>query len=499
MPRSRACSICTRWGVGLPGTSTRSARSPRPRDAGRPRRRPAVGPPRAAAAEVDEVYSPTWSPDGTRSRSRRSPAGSAISRSCELADGRLRRLTADTYADLQPAWSPGRHVDRVHDRSIHDRSVVSCATARTASACSTPARGRIVRRRRRGHSIISIRSGTVTARCSSSAIPSGVPNVFRLDLASAARVAGHQRHDRRGRRHAGQPRAVGRPRHRRDRVQRVPEQRVRGPPARSAVAGCSGRSARGSPAIRACRGRPWTLTVASQPVPPLPTLAAQRDQGRLSPAAVARRHRVAVSFGGRRTARQLRVGRRLDAVRRSARRPSAADRRPHQQQAGRIGVRRDVRQPQLALELGREHRADAGLARPHHRRRARSDARARRDAHARADAVDEPAARRVCGVSDQPVAPGRDSAAHVRELGFSRDLRTEQVSTRSGMVFAAETRAARQRAVDRHRRGRTGAGRRLRHLRRDAPLRRQPLPAAGDRQRRRPATTRACSPTTADT
>ena len=96
--------------------------------------------------------------------------------------------------------------------------------------------------------------------------------------------------------------------------------------------------------------------------------------------------------------------------------------------------------------------------------------------------------RRLGGFAAYPISRSRRVEIHgaVRELGFSRDLRTEHGVDTIGHGVRRRNAAARQRAVNWHRRGRTGAGRRLRHFRRDGTARRQPLPAAGDRQHRRP-------------
>ena len=67
--------------------------------------------------QVDEIFNPTWAPDGN------SVAFTGMSRGLtdlwvlDLASGQLRQLTNDPFADLQPAWSPdGRRIAFTTDR-----------------------------------------------------------------------------------------------------------------------------------------------------------------------------------------------------------------------------------------------------------------------------------------------------------------------------------------------------------------------------------------------
>ncbi len=66
---------------------------------------------------VDEIFNPTWAPDG------RSVAVSALTRGLtdiwviDLTTSAIKQLTADAFSDLQPAWSPdGRHIAFATDR-----------------------------------------------------------------------------------------------------------------------------------------------------------------------------------------------------------------------------------------------------------------------------------------------------------------------------------------------------------------------------------------------
>jgi hypothetical protein len=87
-----------------------------------------------AVAGLDHVYDPTWSPDG------RQLAFSALHRGrsdlfvIDLADGGLRQLTDDAFADLQPAWSPdGRTLAFVTDRFTASLDALTFGEYRLAS------------------------------------------------------------------------------------------------------------------------------------------------------------------------------------------------------------------------------------------------------------------------------------------------------------------------------------------------------------------------------
>jgi len=75
-------------------------------------------PPRdVTLAQFDEVYSPTWSPDGGSIAFAALTSGTTDLFIVNLTTERVRRLTNDQFADVQPAWSPdGRTIAFATDR-----------------------------------------------------------------------------------------------------------------------------------------------------------------------------------------------------------------------------------------------------------------------------------------------------------------------------------------------------------------------------------------------
>jgi Tol biopolymer transport system component len=67
--------------------------------------------------EVDQIFSPSWSPDGTRIAFSAIKGGLSDLYVLRVADRTLRALTTDAYSDLQPAWAPdGRRIAFTSDR-----------------------------------------------------------------------------------------------------------------------------------------------------------------------------------------------------------------------------------------------------------------------------------------------------------------------------------------------------------------------------------------------
>ena len=87
----------------------------------------------AVIDDVDEIYSPTWSPDG------RFIAFSGLSNGLtdlfvyDLATAHLRRLTHDPFADMHPAWEPdGHRLAFTTDRFTSDPDTLTFGSLRLA-------------------------------------------------------------------------------------------------------------------------------------------------------------------------------------------------------------------------------------------------------------------------------------------------------------------------------------------------------------------------------
>jgi hypothetical protein len=135
--------------------------------------------------DVDEVYSPTWSPDGTRIAFSALSAGVSDLFMVDLASGAVRRLTDDAYADLQPAWSPdGKVIAFTTDRFTTDLASLSYGSYRIALLDSASAEIRP------SPSVTDINHLDPEWSGDGSLFfvgdPEGVPNVFHLDVANAS-------------------------------------------------------------------------------------------------------------------------------------------------------------------------------------------------------------------------------------------------------------------------------------------------------------------------
>ena len=133
-------------------------------------------------ADLDQILSPTWSPDGRRLVFSALRGGTSDLYQYDLEDDGLRRLTADAFADLQPAWSPdGRSIAFVTDRFTSSLEELTFGDYRLAlldvetgaiAPLPATARGKQIDPQWAGRALLFV------------ADPDGVSNVFRLDPAS---------------------------------------------------------------------------------------------------------------------------------------------------------------------------------------------------------------------------------------------------------------------------------------------------------------------------
>jgi Tol biopolymer transport system component len=108
----------------------------------------------APLAEVDEIFNPTWAPDGRAICFTGMSGGVTDLFIYDLEASKLRRLTNDGYAELQPSWSPdGRRIAFATDRFSSDLGTLKLGEYRLATV--DPATGEItpLRVQARGKSI----------------------------------------------------------------------------------------------------------------------------------------------------------------------------------------------------------------------------------------------------------------------------------------------------------------------------------------------------------
>jgi WD40-like Beta Propeller Repeat len=388
-------------------------------------------------AGVDEVYSPTWSPEGTRIAFSALAGGVSDLAVVDLATGVTRRLTTDSYADLQPAWSPdGTSIAFTTDRFTTDLSSLEYGSYRIGLL--DPATAAI----RAAPFVAGVNHLDPEWNGDGSLFfvgdPEGVPNVFRLDLAGAAvsqvtsvttAVAGVT---------PSSPalsvaRDTGAIAFSVFRNGGYEVHRIESP---SPVAAAETLAVRnGSIPAEVSAGHDGGIA----PVPPLPTLAAQRTRGhyrpRLSLEGIGSPY---FSAGGGPLGSYVSAGASLlfgDLL------------GDHQLlTAAHISSRLDE-SAVGAMYVNRRSRWNWGVSveqTPDWRVRTTGAGLdpTRENAVTRTRERMLWTTRRLGGFAAYPISRSRRIEIHgaVRDLGFSRDLRTEHVSTRSGMVFAAETR-----------------------------------------------------------
>ena len=386
---------------------------------------------------VDEVYSPTWSPDGTRIAFSALAGGVSDLSVVDLASRAIRRLTADPYADLQPAWSPdGTAIAFTTDRFTTDLSSLTYGSYRiglldptTAAIVPAPSVAGI-------NHLDPEWSGDGSLFFVGD--PDGVPNVFRLDLASAGvsqvtsittAVAGVTPVSPA----LSVARDTGAIAFSVFRNGAYEVHRIDAPSPVEAV------EALEADRESAAAAGPGGHADGIVPVPPLPAIAAQRSRSdyrpRLSLEGIGSPY---FSAGGGPLGNYVSGGASLlfgDLL------------GDHQLlTAAHISSRLDE-SAVGAMYVNRRSRWNWGVSveqTPDLRVRTTGAAidPARENVVTRTRERMLWTTRRLGGFAAYPISRSRRLEIHggVRELGFSRDLRTEHVSTRSGMVFESETR-----------------------------------------------------------
>src|SRR4029450_4318150 len=91
-----------------------------------------------AVPDVDEIFTPTWSPDGSRIAFSGLKGGATDLYAVTLETGALRSLTSDLYADLQPPRSPdGSRIAFVTDRFSSSLDALAFGNYRLATIDAT--------------------------------------------------------------------------------------------------------------------------------------------------------------------------------------------------------------------------------------------------------------------------------------------------------------------------------------------------------------------------
>jgi len=135
-------------------------------------------------ADLDQIYSPTWSPDGRWIAFSAMHGGTSDLYAFDLGRDAVQRLTFDAHADLQPAWSPdGRSIAFVTDRFTSSLDALTFGDYRLALLDVETRRIRPLPFLRGAKHIDPQWSGGLLYFVADA---EGVSNVYSLDVASGA-------------------------------------------------------------------------------------------------------------------------------------------------------------------------------------------------------------------------------------------------------------------------------------------------------------------------
>jgi len=133
---------------------------------------------------VDEIYNPTWAPDGHAVCFTGLARGLTDLFVYDFTSSSLRRLTNDAYADLQPAWSPdGRQIAFATDRFSTSLQTLALGDYRLAIADATTGEVRPLRAFTSGKNINPqwAPDGSALLFISDR---DGIPNLYRIGVAT---------------------------------------------------------------------------------------------------------------------------------------------------------------------------------------------------------------------------------------------------------------------------------------------------------------------------